>query len=54
MYPARMDDSDGVLAGGNASGEVLRIGPTVRKPWIANTPVVHAPWTRLARFSRSR
>ncbi|GAA1872773.1 hypothetical protein GCM10009715_19490 [Paeniglutamicibacter psychrophenolicus] len=28
------------LAGGNASGEVLRIGMTVRKPWLESTPSV--------------
>lgn len=28
------------LAGGNAAGEVLRIGMTVRKPWLESTPSV--------------
>ena len=28
------------LTGGNASGSVIRVGNTVRKPWIDNTPVV--------------
>lgn len=28
------------LAGGNASGAVVRIGETVRKPWTAATPSV--------------
>ncbi|MDQ0092181.1 phosphotransferase [Paeniglutamicibacter psychrophenolicus] len=28
------------LVGGNASGEVLRIGMTVRKPWLESTPSV--------------
>jgi len=31
-----------VLAGGNTSGEVVRIGDTVRKAWTASTPSVHA------------
>lgn len=30
------------LAGGNASGAVVRIGDTVRKPWTASTPSVVA------------
>ena len=30
------------LAGGNASGSVVRVGNTVRKPWIDNTPVVQS------------
>ncbi|MGO1316406.1 MAG: phosphotransferase [Cellulomonadaceae bacterium] len=30
------------LSGGNASGPVLRIGDTVRKPWTPATPRVHA------------
>lgn len=29
------------LAGGNASDEVVRVGNTVRKPWLASTPSVH-------------
>ncbi len=29
-----------VLAGGNTSGEVVRVGRTVRKPWTAATPAV--------------
>ncbi len=36
-----MDDSE-VLAGGNASGEVVRVGKTVRKQWNATTPRVVA------------
>lgn len=28
------------LTGGNVSGRVVRVGETVRKPWIDNTPVV--------------
>lgn len=28
------------LTGGNASGRVVRIGNTVRKPWLENSPVV--------------
>lgn len=30
-----------VLAGGNASGPVVRVGDTVRKPWTEATPSVH-------------
>jgi tRNA A-37 threonylcarbamoyl transferase component Bud32 len=29
-----------LLAGGNASGAVVRVGPTVRKPWVESTPSV--------------
>lgn len=29
-----------LLAGGNASGAVVRIGSTVRKPWVESTPSV--------------
>lgn len=31
-----------VLNGGNASGDVVRVGSTVRKPWLASTPRVVA------------
>ena len=30
------------LTGGNASGSVVRVGGTVRKPWIDNSPVVQS------------
>src|SRR5689334_13553021 len=30
------------LAGGNVADSVVRVGDTVRKPWIASTPAVHA------------
>lgn len=30
-----------LLAGGNASGAVVRVGSTVRKPWAPSTPSVH-------------
>lgn len=30
-------DHEGALAGGNASASVVRIGDTVRKPWLPNT-----------------
>jgi Ser/Thr protein kinase RdoA (MazF antagonist) len=30
------------LSGGNTSGAVVRVGNTVRKPWLASTPGVHA------------
>lgn len=30
------------LTGGNATDTVVRIGDTVRKPWLASTPAVHA------------
>jgi hypothetical protein len=42
-----MDELPEVLTGGNASGPVVRIGNTVRKPWESNTPVVHAFLTLL-------
>jgi hypothetical protein len=29
-----------VLGGGNASGRVVKVGSTVRKPWVASTPGV--------------
>lgn len=31
-------ESEEVLEGGNASGAVVRIGSTVRKPWLSSTP----------------
>ena len=31
-----------VLDGGNASGQVVRVGSTVRKPWLSSTPRVLA------------
>jgi len=31
-----------ILEGGNVAAEVVRIGDTVRKPWTAATPYVHA------------
>lgn len=37
------------LAGGNTSGDVVRIGDTVRKPWTAATPSVHAFMAHLRR-----
>jgi Ser/Thr protein kinase RdoA (MazF antagonist) len=37
-----MDEAVEELTGGNTSGAVLRVGQTVRKPWDANTPIVHA------------
>jgi Ser/Thr protein kinase RdoA (MazF antagonist) len=30
------------LRGGHASGKVVRVGATVRKPWDENTPAVHS------------
>jgi Ser/Thr protein kinase RdoA (MazF antagonist) len=36
------DDAGEQLAGGNASGAVVRIGSTVRKQWTEATPSVHA------------
>ncbi|MEV4640087.1 phosphotransferase [Actinoplanes sp. NPDC049548] len=36
------------LEGGNNADEVLRIGDTVRKPWTAATPAVHAFLRHLA------
>ena len=42
-----MDDPE-ILAGGNASGEVVRVGGTVRKPWLATTPRVVAYLNALA------
>jgi hypothetical protein len=42
-----MDDASEKLAGGHASGAVLRVGATIRKPWTANTPTVHAYLTFL-------
>ncbi|MFL4473661.1 phosphotransferase [Paeniglutamicibacter sp. MACA_103] len=35
-----MPDIEQTLAGGHAAGEVLRIGGTVRKPWLGSTPSV--------------
>ena len=35
-------DHEQELPGGNASGSVVRVGDTVRKPWTAATPSVHA------------
>lgn len=31
-------ESEELLDGGNASGDVVRIGSTVRKPWLSSTP----------------
>jgi Ser/Thr protein kinase RdoA (MazF antagonist) len=36
------------LAGGNVADSVVRVGDTVRKPWIASTPAVHAFLEHLA------
>lgn len=36
-----MPESEEPLAGGNAAEMVLRVGDTVRKPWLAGTPAVH-------------
>jgi len=38
------------LAGGNVAAEVVRIGDTVRKPWTAATPSVHAFLGHLSGF----
>lgn len=35
-----MSETEQELTGGNASGRVARVGSTVRKPWIDNSPVV--------------
>lgn len=35
-------ERDEVLDGGNASGHVVRVGSTVRKPWLVSTPRVVA------------
>lgn len=37
-----MTDDEQALAGGNASGEVVRLGATIRKPWTDATAGVHA------------
>ena len=37
-----MCDEEQELTGGNASGRVVRLGETVRKPWIGNTSVVQS------------
>ncbi len=37
-----MDTEEHPLTGGNATPDVVRIGATVRKPWTASTPAVHA------------
>ncbi|MHA7306232.1 phosphotransferase [Arthrobacter sp. TMN-49] len=37
-----MCDEEQELTGGNASGRVVRIGETVRKPWIDNTSAVQS------------
>lgn len=34
-------ESEQRLEGGNASGDVVKVGNTVRKPWTASTPSVH-------------
>lgn len=36
-----MPDIEEPLAGGNTTGEVVRVGCTVRKPWLESTPSVH-------------
>ncbi len=38
----RTDGSEELLAGGNVAAAVVRVGDTVRKPWTAATPSVHA------------
>jgi len=35
-------DEELILAGGNASGSVVRVGSTVRKPWTGSSESVHA------------
>ncbi|TFD74752.1 phosphotransferase [Cryobacterium fucosi] len=37
-----MGEEEHELTGGNASGRVVRVGGTVRKPWIGNSPVVQS------------
>ncbi|MDJ0324232.1 phosphotransferase [Cryobacterium sp. PH31-AA6] len=37
-----MGEEEKVLTGGNASGHVIQVGATVRKPWIENTSVVQS------------
>ena len=37
-----MSEIEQELTGGNASGRVVRVGSTVRKPWIDNSPVVQS------------
>ena len=37
-----MSEIEQELTGGNASGRVARVGSTVRKPWIDNSPVVQS------------
>lgn len=37
-----MGEEEQELTGGNASGSVVRVGGTVRKPWIENTSVVQS------------
>lgn len=43
-----VDDTQQPLTGGNASAGVVRVGDTVRKPWLPGTPAVHAYLRRLA------
>ncbi|MFC7624876.1 phosphotransferase [Microlunatus sp. GCM10028923] len=40
-------DIEEPLTGGNASAEVVRVGSTVRKPWLPTTPSVHGYVTHL-------
>ena len=42
-----MGEIEQELTGGNASGRVVRVGSTVRKPWIDNSPVVQSYLARL-------
>ncbi len=37
-----MGEEEKELTGGNASGQVVQVGGTVRKPWIENTSVVQS------------
>ena len=37
-----MGEDEHELTGGNASGRVVRVGNTVRKPWVDNTPVAQS------------
>ncbi|WP_017580040.1 phosphotransferase enzyme family protein [Nocardiopsis valliformis] len=51
-FPALEDDTQDVevLEGGNVSDQVLRIGATVRKPWLRSSPAV----TSLLRYLHMR
>lgn len=41
-FPVGRDDDEQALIGGNASGTVVRVGDTVRKPWLSTTKLTVA------------